>query len=134
MAFLLYQCPAYCQQSFNKRIDFNYPAQLFTSVETDSSGIYCLGVFGDSTQYFQDGCLIAKFNNTGELLWHHAYTSIQRPLSTYHPNLKWSSNNNLRATGYYVKSDTVGGIILDFDAHGSLENIQFQNKLNNSNQ
>ncbi len=110
----------YTQTTFNKRINFGFSAQLFTSVETDSSGIYCLGIIGDSISPYQDGSMLVKFNHKGQQEWFKMMTSVEKPISTYYNNMHWDKDKHLKYGGYYKENSKYQAILFKNDSLGNL--------------
>lgn len=118
--FVLTFQSGWTQSTFNKRINLGYPAQLFTSVEVDSSGIYCLGVVGDSLYPYQDGSILVKYNHSGNEEWLKLITSVDKPVSTFYPNLHFQGSDTLVSSGYYKENGVYRGVVIRQDLEGNI--------------
>ncbi|MBP6185889.1 MAG: T9SS type A sorting domain-containing protein [Saprospiraceae bacterium] len=108
------------QSTFNKRINFGFPAQLITNVEVDSLGIYCIGVLGDSFPPYPYGSLFARFNMEGDLTHFHYLSSVEKGYSFFDPNLKWTLDGHLKCAGYYRSPDILYGTFIKYSKEGIL--------------
>jgi hypothetical protein len=108
------------QSTFNKRINFGFPAQLITNVEVDSLGIYCMGVLGDSFPPYPYGSLFARFNMEGDLTHFHYLSSVAKGYSFFDPNLKWTLDGHLKCAGYYRSPDILYGTFIKYSKEGIL--------------
>lgn len=107
--FVLTFQSGWTQSTFNKRYDFGYAYQGFSSVEVDSNFIYCIGIKIDTNSTSQDG-LFVKFNYSGEVDKIVEVKQNNRDYSFSNSNLRWSNNSIKFGDWYYTNSEYYGFI------------------------
>jgi Secretion system C-terminal sorting domain len=105
------------QTTFNRRLHFDFPAAVLTSIVPTDSCYYATGIIADSIFPYKTGSLFVKFDLQGEPILIKTLTSTQKTYETWFNDLTLLTDGNFAVQGITVDT-TVRTILIKFMADG----------------
>ena len=106
------------QPTFNKRLHFDFPAAVLTSIVATDSCYYTVGVIADSIPPYRASNIFGKFDLDGNLQIIKTLRDTTKTFETWKPNLLITPNNNLATLGYSIDSSGKKIWLVKFNTQG----------------
>lgn len=90
------------QPTFNKRMHFDFPSAILTSIVATDSCYFATGVISDSLPPYATGHIFVKFNLEGETELVKTLIDTTKTYGTWQPTLTKTIDGNLAVSGYVI--------------------------------
>lgn len=115
--FVLLTTGTFCQNTFSKRFNFNFPACILTGVVPTDSCFYVGGIIADSLFPFNNSNVFVKFNLDGEPLLVKTLKDTIKTYGTGENTLLPLADGGFVMSGYTIDS-LIKALIIKYDKNG----------------
>lgn len=105
------------QETFNKRMRFDFPAAVITSIIPTDSFYYATSIIADSVFPYSTGNAFLKFDMYGELIDIKTIRNTEKTYETWNDNFLHLPNGGFAVQGYSIDS-TMNSILIRYDGDG----------------
>jgi hypothetical protein len=117
LILLIFPCLSFGQNTFSKRMHFNYSSAALGSVLVTDSCYFVSGIVRDSIHPFFIGNIFAKLNLSGDVEFTKSLFSSEAYIETLFGDLITTSDGNILDFGR-TTSSTTQGVLIKFNTNG----------------
>ncbi|GJM31815.1 MAG: hypothetical protein DHS20C18_08160 [Saprospiraceae bacterium] len=116
-ALLIFTSGLSAQNTFNKRLRFDFLAAVLTSIQPTDSCYYATGIIADTIFPYNTGNVFVKFDLEGNVQLLKTITDTLATYETWRETLSFTHEGNLAVSGFSIDS-TAKLMIIKYDTEG----------------
>jgi hypothetical protein len=118
-AILFFTNISLTQTTFNKRMNFGYPAAILTSIVATDSCYYANGILADSVPPYLTSSIFVRFDLEGNEIYHKALIGEERTYETWMNSLTTSSSGDFTNIGQsFFLDEPMKGFLIKYNHLG----------------